>query len=139
MRGALLALAQQGVAADEVALVEGDEALEPGLQRRPVGRQVRAPQPVALLEAHRLERPVAEVDETEVLAGLVQQVVQRPLRLDRMVQLPAELTHVRDPHREHARASDLDVAGAEEGEPRVGEVVARDPLQQLARAAARRP
>ena len=50
-----------------------------------------------------------------------------------MVQLPAELTDVRDAHREHARASDLDVAGAEEGEPLVGEVVARDPLQQLAR------
>ena len=60
-----------------VALVEGHEALEPGLQRRPVRRHVRAPQAVALLEAHRLERPVAEVDEAEILAGRAERVVER--------------------------------------------------------------
>ena len=91
---ALLALAYERVAPDEVALVEAHEPLEAGLERRVVGRHVDTPEPVGLLEPQRLQRPVAEVDEAERLSRLEQEVVERPLALERMVQLEAELADV---------------------------------------------
>ena len=75
-RDAFGTLAQQRVTADEVALVEGDEPLEPRLERRPVGGHVHTPQAIGLLEPQRLERAVAEVDEPERLACLPQPLVE---------------------------------------------------------------
>src|SRR5262249_57449439 len=62
--------AEQSLAAQEVALVEPDRESEPGLERRVVGRDVGAPDPVALLEPQRVDRPVPARPEPEVAAHL---------------------------------------------------------------------
>ena len=94
VRNFVLVLTEQGVASDEIGLVEANEPLHPRLQRRVVGRHVSTPQPVRLLEPHRVERAVAEVDD---LAGLEQEVVEVALQLERMVELVAELTDIGKP------------------------------------------
>ncbi len=70
-----LSLTQQRVAADEVALVEIDEAIHSGLERRVVRRHVVAPETVGLLEPHGVERSVAEVDNPVLPAGFHQEIV----------------------------------------------------------------
>ena len=71
-----------------VALAEVDEPLEPGLERAVERADVGAPQAVALLEAERIEGPVADVNQPERLAGSEEQVVQHPRQfLDPVVEL----------------------------------------------------
>src|SRR6266550_4732164 len=113
---ALLALAQQRIATEEVTLVEADEALEARLEGRVVGRDVDAPQTVGLLEPQRVERAVAEVHEPQRLAGFEQEVVQDALVLERMVELEAELAHVRHAQREHGGGADSQTPRAKERE-----------------------
>ena len=64
-----LAAIEERVAADEVALVELDGEAEPRLERRVLGRDVRAPHPISLLEAQRVDRLVAARDESVLAAG----------------------------------------------------------------------
>src|SRR5438105_9329472 len=122
---------EERVAAHELALVEGDEALEPGFERRVVGGHVRTPEPVCLLETQRVERPVAEIDEPEIRAGLPEPVVEDALQLERVVELEAELPDVRETQAEDAHAADLDVARPEEGERLVRDVLPGQALEQL--------
>ena len=92
-----LALAEERVATDEVALVEADEPLQAGLERRVVGGHVHAPETVCLLEPHRVECAVAEVGDAEGRTRFEHEVVQHPLILEGVVELEAELADVRDP------------------------------------------
>ena len=62
----LLALAQGSVAADEVALVEGDVMAEVRHLRRIRLRELGRPDAVALLQPQAVERAVADGLETEV-------------------------------------------------------------------------
>ena len=82
-----------------VALVELHGEPEPGLERRVVGRDVRAPHAVALLEPQRVDRLVAACDEPELPAGLPDRVPEREPELGRAVELPAELADVGDAQR----------------------------------------
>src|SRR5215831_11042122 len=52
-------LPDERLSSDEVALVEPDAEAEPGLERRVLRRDLRAPVAVALLEPERIDRPVA--------------------------------------------------------------------------------
>ena len=65
---AALARGQQRLAADEVALVELDAEADAALLRRLVGRDVGAPDPVALLQPQRVDRAVAAGHEPVRLA-----------------------------------------------------------------------
>src|SRR5712691_6741728 len=112
---ALRLLAQERLAPDEVALVEAHEALEARLERGVVGRHVRAPEAVRLFEPQRLERPVAEVHEAERLARLEEEVVERALVGERLVQLGAVLADIGPPQREQRYRADAEVSRTEEG------------------------
>ena len=67
-------------AADEVALVELHREAEPRLEGRVLGRDVRAPDAVALLEPQRVDRLVAAGDEPVLAAGLPERVPERDRR-----------------------------------------------------------
>ena len=47
---------EKRLASDEIAFVEPNKALQPGLQRRTLGNKISAPMQIPLLDAHRLIR-----------------------------------------------------------------------------------
>ena len=61
--------ARERFAADEIALVERDRKAEPGLIGVGVGRDVRRPVDVALLEPQRFDGAVAGVGDAVCFAG----------------------------------------------------------------------
>ena len=105
-----LLLREQRLAADEVALVELDREPEPRLERRVVGRDVGAPDAVALLEPQRVDRPVAARDEAEIASRLPDRIPEREPELGRAVELPAELADVGDAQREARHGADGELA-----------------------------
>ena len=121
---------EQRLAADEVALVELDGEAEPGLERRVVGRDVGAPDAVALLEPQRVDRLVAAGDEAVLAARLPDRVPEREPELRRAVELPAELADVGDAQREARHRADRELARAHVREV---ERRRRQRLQDLAR------
>ena len=76
-----------------------DEAIEAGFERGVLDRQLAADQPVGLLQRHRHHGADAEGLEAEVLARLKEEVEDRVLHLDRMVQLPAQFADEVDAER----------------------------------------
>ena len=95
---------------------------------------VLPPQPVALLQAQRVERPAARRDHAERLPGLPERVPELQPVLRRRVELPAELADIRHPERQRRDVADRDLPGREVGEAVVGEVVVADALDQVAGA-----
>ena len=67
----------QRLAADEVALVEPDESVQAGLERRDFRGQLGTPGPVALLQAQGVHGPGAEVGDAGRLAGGHERLVER--------------------------------------------------------------
>jgi len=112
----VVARAKQRLAAEELALVELDREAEARLERVLVGRDVGAPDAVALLQPQRVDRAVAAGDEAVLGAGAPHGPPQRGPELGRAVELPAELADVRHPQRAHRHVSDVDVAPAHVGE-----------------------
>ena len=88
------------VAPEELPFPELDREAEPGLVRRVVGRDVGAPVAVSLLEPEGVDGAIAGGHQAVRPARLPQRVPQLEPVLGRRVELPAELPHVRDPHRE---------------------------------------
>ena len=87
-------------------------------------RDVGAPHEVALLQAQRVDRPVAAGHESERPAGLERACpTARSAVLGRRVQLPPELADVRDPQRPARHVADGDAARPHVAERQV--VVAR--------------
>ena len=82
LAGTGVAGAEEGVAPDEVALVEADGEAEPGLERGLVRRDVARPDPVALLQSQRVDRAIAAGDEAVRLARLPQRVPEGEAVLD---------------------------------------------------------
>ena len=76
--------------ADESSLVHAHEAVESGLERRVVGRQIAAPHAVGLLEAQRFHGAHAGHADAELGAGGEDRIEQMMRVLDGEVQLPAE-------------------------------------------------
>src|SRR6266404_5015874 len=76
---------EEGVAPDEVALVELDGEPDPALVRRVLGRDVGAPDAVALLQPQRVDRLVAAGDEAVRPARLPERVPQPQAELGRAV------------------------------------------------------
>ena len=80
---AALAPGDQRVAAEELALVGMDEAVEAGFEGRIFDRQLAADQPVGLLDRQRHHGLDAEGPDAELAAGLHEQVEDGVLHLDR--------------------------------------------------------
>ena len=97
-------------------LVEGHCEPEPGLEGVVLRREVEAPHPVALLDPHRVDGPVAASDQAEGLATGPQRVPEGGAVLGRAVQLPSELADEGDPQREHGHRADRQVLCGEVGE-----------------------
>src|SRR5688572_21774208 len=91
---------------DEVALVERDGEADPRLERCVIRRDVRAPHAIALLEPQGVDRLVTTRDEPVVPSRLPDRVPQREAELGTAVQLPPELTDVRDAQREAGNPPD---------------------------------
>ena len=81
----------QRVAAEELALVRMHEAVEAGLVGGVFDRQLAPDQPVGFFHRHRHHGADAERLDAELLAGVHDQIEDRVLHLDRVMQLPAEL------------------------------------------------
>ena len=122
-RAAVRREGRRGVPADEGALLEPHREAETGREGIGLARDVRPPDPVALLQPQRVDGPVAAGDEAVGLAGLHQRVPQAQPVLARRVQLPAELADVGDPQPEAGHVADGQRPGAEVAE---AEVVAAD-------------
>ena len=110
-----------------------DGEAEPRLERRVLGRDVRPPHPVALLEPQRVDRLVAARDEPVLAPGLPDRVPERQPELRGTVELPAELADVRHAQREARHAPDGELARAHVRERLVREIRRRQRLQDLAR------
>src|SRR5208283_5367111 len=81
---------EQRLAPEELALVESDEALESGFERRIFDRQLSPDQPVRLLEPQRIHGPDSERLNPHGPAGIHKRVENVVLHLDRVVQLITE-------------------------------------------------
>ena len=77
---------------------------------RLVGRDVGRPHAVALLQAQRVDRPVAAGREPVRLAGLPQRAPQPRAELGRAVELPAQLAGEGHAQRAHRHVADREVA-----------------------------
>src|SRR6266851_4405791 len=96
MRGTRrLALDQRGPA-DEIALMQTHEALEPGLEGIVVEGDVLLPGDVALLEPQTVHRIDAEIGDAVPASALAERVIDAAESLHRHMQLPAELADVVD-------------------------------------------
>src|SRR5262249_58635642 len=112
-------LPDERLAADEVALVEPDAEAEPGLERRVLRRDLRAPVAVALLEPERIDRPVAAGAQARRVARAPERVPERQTGRRLRVELPAQLADVRHPQGEDAGVAHRDAARAHAWERRV--------------------
>ena len=125
----------QRLAADEFhRLVQMHEAIERGHEGGVLGSQVGLPTAIALLEAQAVHGIEPEVDERELAPRRHQQLMHRGEVLVRHVQLPAELAHVVDPHRERFGVRDRNRAHREPRESGIRQVRRGDPGDQLTRA-----
>ena len=122
----------RGLPADEIT-VEVDETLEPGLDRGDLRGQLAPPRLVTLLDAHDVHRVGAEVDHPVGLPRSRERLVQLCHLLDRTVQLPAELAHIRDPQRLARHSRHLDLLSGQPAERLVGEIGAGERSEHLAR------
>ena len=129
---AFLFLLQQGTSPDEVTFVESDEPFEACLQRRTFGNQVCFPVPVALLQTHRFVGERTEVDETQVIAGCDDAIIDRAFVLDGHVDFPGHLARKANAHDLGLAWSDIDRLGAEPGKRLVREIGIGEPCQELA-------
>ena len=101
-----------------IVLVHAHGETETGLERR-VGRgDVAAPDPVALLEAERLDRLVAAGDEAVAAARRRRACPKAEGELGGAVELPAELADEGHPERQAGDRPDRELAGAQVGEAR---------------------
>jgi len=92
-----LALTNEGLLTDEtVPFVPRHGKTEASLQRAVVGRDVVAPMPVALLHAERIERVVPGEAWSAIASAVAEHVEDGGSELGRNVDLPTELTDVRD-------------------------------------------
>ena len=96
--------------AAEELLVELHAEAEPGLVGRLVGRHVRAPHAIALLQPQRVDRAVAAGAQPVRAPGLPQRAPERRAVLHRAVELPAELAHVGHAQRAHRHVADRQLA-----------------------------
>ena len=98
-----------------------------------VGTDFYAPGAIALLEAKGLDRPIARKPQSVRLADGDDRVVEGRREFDRDMKLVAEFADIGDAKREDGRARDREVARGREGKRRIGNVVACQRLQNLAR------
>ena len=125
---------EQRIPPDEAAgLVPGDREAEPHVGWRVRVVDVEAVVAVRLLQPQAAQGAHPDVPVADVCSSLHERVVNRERHLGRDVQLPAQLTHVRDPHRQDAGVVEVDLPRGQERERLVGQVGAREAGQELPR------
>src|SRR5437763_7705859 len=105
----LLAAFDQGVATGEVALVGMYESVEARFIGRIFDRQLARDQAIALLDRKRRHRLDAIGANAEFAACLHQEIEERHLLLDRMMEFEAELADEIDPERMGGDWTDIDL------------------------------
>src|SRR5207244_7522249 len=121
-RDARLALLESCLAADETALVESDEAIEPGLAGRVALRELARPDAETLLQPKGVEREIADLGETKILAGGKQRLAQGCVQGRRTVDLEAELASDRQPGDPRAHHADIELGAGHERQGFGGDV-----------------
>ena len=125
-----LRLGQKRGAPEERAFIELHREAESGGKRRLLRRDVRAPDPVPLLEPQRIDCLVSRRNEPMLLAGRPDRVPETCAKLRRAVQLPAELADVRDPDREARNCTDRELLRPHVAKGAARQVGRRQGLQQ---------
>src|SRR5262249_6949325 len=124
----------QGLAADEATLlVELDAEPDPSLIRGLVRSDVGPPDPVALLQSHRVDGAVAAGDHPVRLTRFPERPPESRPVFRRAIELPAELADVGHPERAHRNVADGDLAQVHVGEGLVAEILWRQRLQDFPR------
>ena len=131
-RGGITVL-QGSRSADEVALVVGDEPVEPALPRCVVGAELAEEGAVAFLQSQRHQRAAAEVHEAEIAASFDDRFVERHLIVGRAPDFIAEVAGVTGADHRRGHQSDRHLSHGEELELVVRDIVLDQPLQELAR------
>ena len=97
-----------------------------------LGRQLGAPVAVALLDPQGVDRLVAAGGDVERSPCYPQRVPQVQAILGGRVHLPAQLANIGDAQRQHRRAANRDLPGAQVGRGRVRYVVVGRQPQDVA-------
>ena len=103
-------------------LVEPNREAETRFVRVVFGGHVGAPDPVALLDAQRVDRAVAAADDPVRGAGFPDRVPEGQPVFGGAVELPSELADVGDAHRDHRHGTHAQPLGTQVGERVVAEV-----------------
>ena len=74
-----------------------------GLDRTVIRRELATERPVALLQAHGLDRVIAPAGDTELLTGREQILIDTDGELGWNVKFPTQFTHIGDPGGAHTR------------------------------------
>ena len=90
-RHAALPLPQQRVPADEIALLEGNEAIQPTFEGTVFAVQLAPQIWIGLFQPKRLDRAIADQLQLVFPAAVHKALQQMPLIGDGMIQLPAQL------------------------------------------------
>src|SRR3712207_2711496 len=129
---ACLRTPQERLPADEVALVGLHRETQTCLVGVVLGRHVRPPRPVALLQSETVERPAPGGDRAERPSCLVEQVPESQAQVGGGVDLPPELADVGDPQSYDWHLAYVELSGFEEPERLVREIVGAQRLHELA-------
>ena len=123
---------EQGLAAVEISLVQVHAETHAGFEWVVQQGEVRPVVAIPLFHAERIQRPVAAGPDAERTPRRHQPVphLARPGRVD--VQLPAQLTHVRDPLRESSGTGDRQVLRLHERKRAFRYVIGRHRAEDLA-------
>ena len=125
-------------AADEVVLLELDEAVHRALERAVDRPQLAEPRGKILFEPHRQQRAHAEIDDAELFARLLDRLVDQPLVGRLHPDLVAEIAGIGDAVDHAGRAADGHLAEVHEAEGLARHVDVDQLLQQRLRPAGRR-
>src|SRR5436190_2248565 len=131
-RATILRLQERLPANAPALLVELHAEAHPALIWRLVWGDVGSPDPVALLEAHRVDRPVAAADDPVRLPLLPDRAPEPEPVLGGAVELPAELADIGDAERPHGHVPDGDLVQRHVRELLVAEVCWGKRLQHIA-------
>ncbi len=126
LRAGRILLGEQGITAQELALVPVDGETESGFDRGVLVGDVVTPVTHARLEAKRVHGVEAGMHETVFCTGLDDRVVDGTGIVVGDVQLPAEFADIAHAQREHGSTGDLDLSAPTEREPTFLDVGVRE-------------
>ena len=130
---AVLLLARRRLAADEVVLLQVDEAAGVGLEGAVDRAKLAEPGRPVLLQPHGEERAHAEIDDAEFLARLHDLVVEPPLIFRLHPDLVAEVAGIGDAVDHHRNVGEMRLAEIEEAEGLARDVLVGELCEHFSR------